>query len=263
MCTVAVTAAIVAVYAPAATNKAALAAGAAMTFLFMAFYGLAGDVCVFVIISEIYPNHLRAKGSTVAMGANTLTNLVYLQVSPTALANIGWKYFLVSLIPMPCPLLSSSHKLISFSLGFRLCHFLWSRLDLLYRSRDQGNRFGRIGRTLWRSCCCPCRGHCHRRPRGSPQRTIYARGGESASPPPGESGQRLSATIMWDDTTDSGGRIFVDTTTCYTSSKIASHERVIGRERCQKSRCFVIQRIISRVKTLFSSGTVPGEARKR
>lgn len=88
---------ISALFADAGTNREALTAGAAMIFLFGVFYSLCGDVCVFVIIGEIFPNHLRAKGSLVAMGANALTNLVYLQVSPTAFDAIGWKYFLVSL----------------------------------------------------------------------------------------------------------------------------------------------------------------------
>lgn len=78
---VVIEAAMVALYSEEGTNKAGLGTGAAMIFLFGAFYATCGDISVFIIVGEIFPNHLRAKGSIVAYTANALTNLVYLQVS--------------------------------------------------------------------------------------------------------------------------------------------------------------------------------------
>jgi hypothetical protein len=135
--------AMVALYGEAGTNKSGLATGAAMLFLFQACYATCGDVCVFVIVSEIFPNHIRAKGSIVAYTANALTNLVYLQVAPTAFANIHWKFFLVG-SRTTTPSLRSS-KSNSSLLGLHLNHRLRSCVDLLLRSRDQGHRFGGIG----------------------------------------------------------------------------------------------------------------------
>lgn len=88
--------AMVALYAGDGTNSAGLATAVAMFFLFNASYALAGDVGVFIIVGEIFPNHLRGRGATIAFISTTLTNLIYLQVAPTGLRNVGWKFFLVS-----------------------------------------------------------------------------------------------------------------------------------------------------------------------
>ncbi|KIW80195.1 hypothetical protein Z517_06810 [Fonsecaea pedrosoi CBS 271.37] len=95
---------MIALYGAAGTNRAGLATGAAMLFLFQASYAVCGDVCVFIIVSEIFPNHLRAKGSTVAYTANALTNLVYLQVAPTAFTHIHWRFFLLFIAVTACGL---------------------------------------------------------------------------------------------------------------------------------------------------------------
>lgn len=46
---------------------------------------------------EVYPNHLRAKGLAITVTVNCLSSVVYMQVAATAFANVGWKYYLVSL----------------------------------------------------------------------------------------------------------------------------------------------------------------------
>ncbi|KIX98395.1 uncharacterized protein Z520_05696 [Fonsecaea multimorphosa CBS 102226] len=95
---------MISLYGAAGTNKAGLATGAAMLFLFQASYAICGDVCVFIIVSEIFPNHLRSKGAIVAYTANALTNLVYLQVAPTAFAHIHWRFFLLFISVTTCGL---------------------------------------------------------------------------------------------------------------------------------------------------------------
>ena len=65
------------------------------SYLFQAAYGFGIDAAGVVFYSEIFPNHLRAKGVSLVIATFALTDLVYLQVTPTAFANIGWKFFLV------------------------------------------------------------------------------------------------------------------------------------------------------------------------
>ncbi|OAG05580.1 MFS general substrate transporter [Paraphaeosphaeria sporulosa] len=91
-------AAIVATYAEEATNKAALAAGVAMFYLFLAVYSMGVDVAGVVFYSELFPNHIRAKGVCLSMATVALTDLVYLQATTTAFANIGWRFYLVFII---------------------------------------------------------------------------------------------------------------------------------------------------------------------
>ncbi|EXJ76372.1 uncharacterized protein A1O5_00880 [Cladophialophora psammophila CBS 110553] len=70
----------------------------------LACYTTCGDVFVFVFVSEIFPSNLRAKGSIVAYTANALTNLVYLQVAPTAFAHIHRRFFLLFISITACGL---------------------------------------------------------------------------------------------------------------------------------------------------------------
>lgn len=65
------------------------------SYIFLLFYGCGIDVAGVVFYSEVFPNHLRAKGVALAIATIALTDLVYLQATATAFANIGWKFFLV------------------------------------------------------------------------------------------------------------------------------------------------------------------------
>ncbi|KAK5044372.1 hypothetical protein LTR84_011322 [Exophiala bonariae] len=93
-----VEAALVATYANpilAEPNKAALRAAVAAFYVFVFIYGCGVDVAGIVFDAEIYPNHLRPKGLALTVASTCLSSLIYLQVSPTAFANIGWKFYLV------------------------------------------------------------------------------------------------------------------------------------------------------------------------
>lgn len=79
-------------------NLPALRAGVAMFYIFLLFYGCGIDVAGVVFYSEIFPNHLRAKGVAMSIAVIALTDLVYLQATATAFANIGWRFFLVFII---------------------------------------------------------------------------------------------------------------------------------------------------------------------
>ncbi|KAL4889099.1 general substrate transporter [Aspergillus ambiguus] len=94
-------AAIISIYAspiPANPNTSALAMGVAAFYIFLAVYSVGIDVCGTVFYSELFPNHIRSKGCSLAIAALAITDLVYLQATTTAFANIGWKFFLVFII---------------------------------------------------------------------------------------------------------------------------------------------------------------------
>jgi MFS family permease len=96
ICCLSIEAAMLALYADAGTNKAGLGVAIAAIYLFMVFYTPGVDCNIAVYLGELFPNHLRSKGVTLAFTVYALTNLVYLQVAATAFANIGWKFYLVS-----------------------------------------------------------------------------------------------------------------------------------------------------------------------
>lgn len=78
------------------TRKDLGALGVAALFCFNAVYQLGVDVGGNVFYSEVFPNHIRSKGVALANLVLALPDLVYLQVTPYAFANIGWRFFLVS-----------------------------------------------------------------------------------------------------------------------------------------------------------------------
>ena len=82
-------AAMVAVFTKTGTNKVGLSFGVVALYLLVALNGLGVDSCGVVWYSEIFPNHIRAKGLSLCVTTIALTNLVYLQVSVTAFKTIG------------------------------------------------------------------------------------------------------------------------------------------------------------------------------
>ncbi|KAJ5537812.1 hypothetical protein N7494_007291 [Penicillium frequentans] len=79
-------------------NKPALAAGVAMLFGFILFYGCFVDTTVYVYCSEIFPTHFRAKGTGWCLAIFFLSTLPFLESSATGFATIGWKYYLLFII---------------------------------------------------------------------------------------------------------------------------------------------------------------------
>jgi hypothetical protein len=65
------------------------------SYAFQALYGFGIDGAGIVFYAEVFPNHLRAKGVALAICTITLADLVFLQVTATAFANVGWRFFLV------------------------------------------------------------------------------------------------------------------------------------------------------------------------
>ncbi|KAJ5695938.1 hypothetical protein N7536_006350 [Penicillium majusculum] len=77
-----------------------LGVGMTALFTFLLFYAAGVDAPTYVFMSEIFPSHMRSKGMAIAVGIYAFSAIVYLQVTPLAVANIGWKYFLVFIIIM-------------------------------------------------------------------------------------------------------------------------------------------------------------------
>lgn len=96
--TLSILASIIANFANSA-NTAALKAGIAVLFLYQPFFAILIDGPQYVFLAEIFPTHLRAKGVCAATAIIGVWNIIWLQVAETAFETIGWKYFLVFIIP--------------------------------------------------------------------------------------------------------------------------------------------------------------------
>ncbi|KAH9211041.1 general substrate transporter, partial [Leptodontidium sp. 2 PMI_412] len=99
--TLSVEEAIVSNFVPS-DNHDALNAGVATMFIFVVFYSFFIDGSQFAYIPEVFPNHLRAKGSSFAIFCGGLVDLILTQCAPTAFKDIGWKYYLVFIITTTC-----------------------------------------------------------------------------------------------------------------------------------------------------------------
>ncbi|KAJ5718210.1 MFS transporter [Penicillium malachiteum] len=59
----------------------------------------AGLHTAYIYIAEIFPNHLRTQGVALGIIAFYLASEVTLVAAPVALTNIGWKFYLVLIVP--------------------------------------------------------------------------------------------------------------------------------------------------------------------
>ncbi|KAK5189082.1 hypothetical protein LTR96_011242 [Exophiala xenobiotica] len=82
------------------TNRVALNFGVFFIFLFITpFWSTFVDAAQFLYVSEIFPTHIRSQGMGVSMCGLYLADIILLVAGPIALNNIGWKFFLVLIIP--------------------------------------------------------------------------------------------------------------------------------------------------------------------
>jgi hypothetical protein len=75
-------------------NENLLRAMVAMNFVFSLFYTPTGIIS-WVYPAEIFPVDIRAKGNSLCTMMNWILNIVFNQISPTALTHLGFKYFYV------------------------------------------------------------------------------------------------------------------------------------------------------------------------
>ncbi|KAK6538409.1 hypothetical protein TWF694_011285 [Orbilia ellipsospora] len=76
------------------TNRAQARSMVAMNFVFSLFYTPLGIIS-WVYPAEIFPVEVRALGNALTTFTNWTLNLIFAQFSPTALTNIGFRYFYV------------------------------------------------------------------------------------------------------------------------------------------------------------------------
>ncbi|EPS37792.1 hypothetical protein H072_8346 [Dactylellina haptotyla CBS 200.50] len=76
------------------TNRAQARSMVAMNFVFSLFYTPLGIIS-WVYPAEIFPVEVRALGNAITTFTNWAINLIFAQFSPTALDNIGFRYFYV------------------------------------------------------------------------------------------------------------------------------------------------------------------------
>lgn len=79
-------------------NTSGQAAAVAMTYVFFLIYGATVDGPFYYYIPELFPTHLRAKGMVIAMSTMCCFSVLWTQVTPLAITNIGWRYYLIFII---------------------------------------------------------------------------------------------------------------------------------------------------------------------
>ncbi|TVY36539.1 High-affinity glucose transporter [Lachnellula subtilissima] len=76
-------------------SKGWAAAATTMIYVYVTCYNSFIDLNQFTIATEIFPTHIRNQASAVAISGLFLSDILWLNLLPTATATIGWKYYLV------------------------------------------------------------------------------------------------------------------------------------------------------------------------
>jgi hypothetical protein len=77
------------------TNASGLNAATAMFFVYIIFWGSLVDNTTYVYVPEIWPTHLRSKGSSIGFVTYYSTAIALNTPASTAFATIGYKYYFV------------------------------------------------------------------------------------------------------------------------------------------------------------------------
>lgn len=80
-------------------NTAGLRAGVFFVFFFIFWWCFFIDATQYVYVAEIFPNHLRSQGVALGLSSFYLGSEVTLVAAPVALNTVGWKFYLVLIIP--------------------------------------------------------------------------------------------------------------------------------------------------------------------
>lgn len=76
-------------------NRVGNGFGVAFLFLFSIIYSLSFNSIFSVYTAEVFPTKLRARGGAIATFCNFVCQIAFNQASPTAFANVGWRYYFV------------------------------------------------------------------------------------------------------------------------------------------------------------------------
>lgn len=80
-------------------NVAGLRAAVFFIFFYIFWWCFFIDATQYVYIAEIFPNHLRPQGVALGLSSFYLASEITLVGAPVALDRIGWKFYLVLIIP--------------------------------------------------------------------------------------------------------------------------------------------------------------------
>lgn len=81
------------------TNKAGLRAAVFFVFFYIFWWCFFIDATQYIYLAEIFPNHLRSQGVALGLSSFYLASEVTLVAAPVALNAIGWKFYLVLIVP--------------------------------------------------------------------------------------------------------------------------------------------------------------------
>lgn len=81
------------------TFKPGLRAAVFFVFFYIFWWCFFMDATQFVYLSEIFPNHLRSQGVALGMIAFYLSSEIVLVATPVAMVDIGWRFYLVFIVP--------------------------------------------------------------------------------------------------------------------------------------------------------------------
>jgi hypothetical protein len=115
-------------------SKTAGAAATAVLFLYMGLFTTGFQAVVWVYPSEILPLNMRSKGSSISTAANWICNFAIVEMTPSAVANIGYKFYIIFAIlnalwvPVIYFMFPVSTRVPASSSAYRLtcCFFLFS-----------------------------------------------------------------------------------------------------------------------------------------
>lgn len=81
------------------TNTAGLRAAVFFVFFYCFWWCFFVDATQYVYVPEIFPSHLRTQGVAIGLSGYYLASEVTLVAAPVALNSIGWKFYLVLIVP--------------------------------------------------------------------------------------------------------------------------------------------------------------------
>lgn len=77
------------------SNKSGQAAAVSFLFIHVTFYSVCIDATTYIYCTEIFPNYLRSRGSSMSVSGLFFATVIFTCAAPAAFGNIGWKYYLV------------------------------------------------------------------------------------------------------------------------------------------------------------------------
>ncbi|WVW82652.1 hypothetical protein I302_104663 [Kwoniella bestiolae CBS 10118] len=84
------------VYKVQTTNsKVAGGVATAFMFIFMGLFTIGFQANVWCYTAEIQPLRMRQKGASIATACNWITNYAVVQFTPSGIANLGWKFYII------------------------------------------------------------------------------------------------------------------------------------------------------------------------